>query len=69
MTTNEPNQSLLRLPEVTKRTGLSRSTIYAYIERKEFPKPVKIGLRAVAWLETDINTWILERTKFVKTEA
>lgn len=55
------NNSILRLNEVIKLTGLSRSTIYAYIERGEFPAPIKLGLRAVGWLASDIQNWIQER--------
>jgi len=46
---------LLRLDAVKEITGLSRSTIYA---DPLFPKPVKIGERAVAWVEDEIREWI-----------
>jgi prophage regulatory protein len=46
---------LLRLDAVKEITGLSRSTIYA---DANFPKPVKIGERAVAWVEDEIREWI-----------
>ena len=46
---------LLRLPAVKQITGLSRSTIYA---DPSFPRSVKIGERAVAWVEDEINDWI-----------
>jgi prophage regulatory protein len=49
---------LLRLPEVLNRTGLSRSTLYA---DSSFPKSVKVGQRAVAWDEDEINAWIEAR--------
>ena len=58
MESNELKQSLIRLPEVIKRTSLSRSTIYAYVKKGEFPKPIKIGLRAVAWPENAIDDWV-----------
>ncbi|MGB7756687.1 MAG: AlpA family transcriptional regulator [Salinisphaera sp.] len=51
-------QSLLRLPAVKARTGQSRSAIYAAIQRGEFPKPVPIGARAVAWVESEIDDYI-----------
>jgi len=51
-------QSLLRLPAVKARTGQSRSSIYAAIQRGEFPKPVPIGARAVAWVESEIDEYI-----------
>lgn len=48
----------LRLPEVKQRTGLGRSTIY---ETPGFPKPVKLGARAVGWLDTELEAWIEAR--------
>ena len=50
--------TLLRLPAVQVRTGLSRSTIYLRISRGEFPKQVSLGERAVGWLESEINSWV-----------
>ena len=49
---------ILRLPSVTCRTGLSRSTIYLKISQGLFPKPLSLGARAVGWLESDIDTWM-----------
>jgi prophage regulatory protein len=46
---------LLRLDAVKEITGLSRSTIYA---DPSFPKPCKIGERAVAWVEEEIRAWV-----------
>lgn len=57
----EKPQSLKRLPDVLTRVGYSRSTIYQLIARGKFPKPISLGARAVAWLESDIDKWIAER--------
>ena len=51
----------LRLPAVIERTGLSRSTIYEMVDRGDFPKPVKIGARAIAWPSESLETWAAER--------
>jgi len=51
----------LRLPKVIERTGLSRSSIYAMIDDGLFPSPVRIGRRAVAWRETDVDAWAAGR--------
>ncbi len=48
---------LLRLPEVLRMTGLSRSTLYRLIGEGRFPAPVRIGPRAVAWRERDVLEW------------
>lgn len=45
----------LRFPDVRERTGYSRSTIYNRITEGLFPKPVKIGTRASAWPDYEIN--------------
>jgi len=49
--------TFLRRRTVETKTGLSRSTIYARIAAGTFPKPVRIGPRAVAWLESDVEAW------------
>ena len=54
---------LLRRPEVTRRTGLSRSTLYVWMARGAFPKPIKLGTRSIAWRESDIEDWINERER------
>lgn len=50
--------TILRLPEVKARTGLSRSTIYARISEGRFPKAISLGDRAVGWLEHEIQEWV-----------
>lgn len=52
---------MLRRREVENITGRSRSAIYDGIADGTFPKPVKIGARAVAWPESVIRNWIAER--------
>jgi prophage regulatory protein len=46
---------LIRLPRVREITGgMSKSGIYAAMTLGEFPRPVKIGKRAVAWVEAEV---------------
>ncbi|MBU3261729.1 AlpA family transcriptional regulator [Roseovarius sp. PS-C2] len=52
----------LRRPDVERITGLSRSTLYAMMAEGEFPKPIKLGKRAVGWRESDIAAWLESRT-------
>jgi len=49
---------IIRLPEVVKITGLSRSTIYLRMSKGDFPKSISLGERAVGWLETDVSDWL-----------
>ena len=55
--------TILRLRPMLSRTGLSRSMAYDLIARNQFPKPICLGVRAVGWLESEIDTWIAERVK------
>ncbi len=50
--------TILRLPTVKARTGLSRSTIYSRISEDRFPPPVSLGGRAVGWIEAEVNDWL-----------
>ncbi|WP_300547196.1 AlpA family phage regulatory protein [Roseovarius sp.] len=49
---------LERLPQVLQRTSLSRAHLYALMQRAEFPKPRKVGKRAVAWRSDEVDQWI-----------
>jgi prophage regulatory protein len=50
-----------RLPAVLGRTGMPKSSLYKQIAKGEFPRPVKLGKRAVGWLSTSIDEWIRTR--------
>jgi len=54
---------LLRLPMVMRITGLARSTIYKLIAQNQFPAPIKLSKRAVAWLQSEIEGWVSSRVR------
>jgi prophage regulatory protein len=54
-------EKYLRRPAVEYATGLSRSTIYALMDTGDFPRPIRIGKRAVAWPESAIEKWLASR--------
>ena len=59
---NQTDQyQILRLPDVMKMTGLSRSTIYASISQDVFPKQFHLGPRSVGWLKREIDEWVKQR--------
>ena len=58
-----PVTRLIRLPEVQHRVGLGRSTIYRWMAAGKFPKPVQLGGYAVAWLEDDIERWVIAKLR------
>lgn len=53
--------SIMRLPDVMKRVGLKRATIYLHIAAGTFPKQISLGPRAVGWVEHEIDTWLAAR--------
>ncbi len=61
--------TILRLPDVINRTGLARSTIYLYVSKGLFPKPVKLGVRAVGWLDTEVENWIETRVRITRAAS
>lgn len=53
--------ALLRLPDVRRATGLSRASIYRMEALGQFPQRRAIGLRAVAWRQSDVQAWLQAR--------
>lgn len=62
-------ETILRLPQVQKRTGLSKSTIYNLIKVGELNPPIRLGIRAVGWLESDIIDFIEGRIRVVSINS
>jgi prophage regulatory protein len=58
---NGMNQQLLRLHQVRDMVGLSRSEIYRRVALGEFPQPVSIGARAVAWVSAEVQAWVKQQ--------
>ena len=57
----DPNQRALRLKQVCQLTGLGRSMIYQMQAEGRFPQRVKLGERAVGWLESEVRDWLATR--------
>ncbi|HFZ8993825.1 TPA: helix-turn-helix transcriptional regulator [Citrobacter freundii] len=55
------SQSLIRFSEVQRRTGYSKAWIYRLLKEERFPPPVKIGSRAIAFVESEVDAWIEQR--------
>lgn len=53
--------TIMKLPELVQRTKISRAAVYAMIARDEFPRPVRLGRRAVGWRVADVEAWIAAR--------
>ena len=51
-------QRLLRLGEVIRKTGLSKSEIYRRVKDKRFPAQIRISYRIAAWSESAVDDWV-----------
>ena len=49
---------ILRFPEVSTRTGLSRSRLYHAMAEGTFPLSIAIGERAIGWVEAEVDAWV-----------
>lgn len=52
---------IMRLKEVMSSTGLGKTSIYKFISEGQFPKPISLGDRAVGWVESEVDEWIMDR--------
>jgi prophage regulatory protein len=71
ITSPTPDESLkiLRLPQVCEVTGLCRSMIYQLEADLRFPQRVKIGVRAVGWLDKEVNAWLIRRVALSRSNS
>ncbi|AAV81480.1 AlpA family transcriptional regulator [Idiomarina sp. Sol25] len=51
----------LRINEVRERIGLGRTSIYKMVNEGTFPKPVRVLGKKVAWVDSEVDEWMLER--------
>ena len=63
MTQIPQEDRLLRRDEVERRCGLAATTIYRKMQDGSFPKPIKVGARAVRWPESEIEDWLAGRPR------
>lgn len=54
---------LYRRTTLEDMLGISRATIYRLMHEGNFPRPIKLGRRAVGWRYEDIEKWLLEQAK------
>ena len=54
---------VIRLPEVMRQIGLSKSEIHALMTRGLFPQSIKIGPRATGWFEDEVQHYLATRPR------
>ena len=60
-TTESTPLQMLRLPEVVRRSGLSRSTIYQLAAEGKFPRQVRVSENVSAWVASEVDEYLAER--------
>lgn len=64
---NPSSTTILRLPAVKQRTGLSRSTLYLRISQGTFPRSIDLGGRAVGWVQAEVEEWIARQIELSRS--
>jgi prophage regulatory protein len=60
---NMPKKRFLKLPELPGLTGISQTTIQRLVKRGEFPAPLRLSARRVAWPTTAVADWLDQRAR------
>jgi len=55
--------NILRCKEVEKKVGLKQAKIYLLIKEGRFPLPIKLSIRTVGWVESELDNWLNEKVK------
>jgi prophage regulatory protein len=61
--------NVIRLPKLKVKLDISKSSVYSWLDPKSpnydptFPKPIRLGAKAVAWVELEIDEWLEMRIK------
>lgn len=56
----------LKLQQVMDKTTLCRSSIYNLIKAGEFPKNVTVMGKRKAWLESEVEDWMMSKIENVE---
>jgi len=58
--TNSVGDVMLRIRDVVKVTGVSRASLYSWMNAGTFPKSVRTGPRRVCWRASAVRQWMAD---------
>jgi predicted DNA-binding transcriptional regulator AlpA len=61
--TQPANDTLMRVPAITERLGVSRSYFWAGVKTGKFPPGIKLSSRITVWKRSDIDALIAQLGK------
>jgi len=50
-------RAMIRMQEIVERIHVGRSTIYRWMERDQFPRPINLGDGVIAFYEDEVVEW------------
>jgi len=59
--------SMVRIKAVCARTGLSKSQVQRLVKADDFPRPIALSKRAVAWVSHEVDEWLRQRIQTSRT--
>lgn len=65
----QDEHQLLRLKEIRKITGISRTTLLAMIKAGSFPRGRKISARLIVWTQEAVQDWIKGKSSKDREES
>ncbi len=65
----EISPAVLRLEDLCRYTGKGRTAIYEGVKSRDFPAPIRLGVRAVGWLKSDVDQWLADRAAVRASQA
>ncbi|BBP44555.1 helix-turn-helix transcriptional regulator [Thiosulfativibrio zosterae] len=66
---SDKSKTILRMPKVTDKIGLKKSSIYQLIKDGKFPKPIQLTANAVGWYEHEVDAWLESRVRALGGEV
>jgi len=63
------DEKLMRIAELSEWLSVHKSTIYKWVEQRDFPKPIILGENdgaknsASRWVEQEVREWLKERPR------
>lgn len=66
---NMSNVNVLKMNELCTKIKSSRSAVYRRLDKNDsmydgsFPKPIKLGIRAIGFIESEVDSWLLSRIR------
>jgi len=59
---------IIRIKDLCKKLGISRTSIYRYMKLNKFPRPIVLSTNTIGWKECEIDEWVESRPRAIYTK-